>query len=280
MTLADIDPFVRGVSMTWWTTLWDSPEASMGYDCRMIGIRSGLADFTAEGKSYRLESGALVLINTGQAYHFSTVDGQPFSMYIINFDLTHARTDVATFVQPGKVSDFDPAKIIDKVDIPELCETIVLSSGSEYVPQIREMYDEYHGGQPYASRRLSAMLTDLVIRICRTSGSGNSGHKQLVAEIRHYIHENFRAALTNESIAAAMGYHPYYLSRVFREEMGTTLHRYLLDVRLTEAAYALSAHPDVTVESVAEACGFATAAHFTAAFKKKFGRLPSSFRVK
>ena len=276
MTLSDIDPFVRGVSSMRWK--FHNAEYSIGYDCRLFCIADGRAKLFSEGKEYALADGSIAIINTGLTYRLESVDEQSFTLYIVNFDLTHGHTDIETYVQPGLESNFDPAKIIERAELPELAAPLVLRDGAELAQRVREMFFEYHSGLPYRERRLSAMLADLVIRACRMTAGGMSRRAALVGEIRRCIHENYRLPLTNEDIAAKLGYHPYYLARIFREETGMTMHRFLLDFRLSEAERALVSMPSATVESVAADCGFATAAHFTAAFKKKFGRLPSSVR--
>ena len=56
-----------------------------------------------------------------------------------------------------------------------------------------------------------------------------------------------------------------------------TLHRYLLEYRLTTAYSQLALSPS-PIERIAASCGFATASHFTAAFRKNYGKLPSECR--
>ena len=276
MTLSDIDPFVRGVSSMRWN--YSNTEYSIGYDCRLFMIADGQAKFLSEGKEYLLGDGSIALINTGLTYRLESVDARSFTLYIVNFDLTQNHTEIGTYVQPGKESNYDKSKVIERIDLPELREALVLRDGAELSGRVKEMFFEYHSGLPHREKRLSAMLADLIIRASRMAAGGDSRRTLLVGEIKRCIHEHYRQKLTNEIVAAKLGYHPYYLARIFREETGTTMHRYLHDFRLTAAAEALASLPSASIESVAADCGFATAAHFTAAFKKKFGRLPSSVR--
>lgn len=264
--------------MCHWT--YHSTEYSIAYDCRLFMITDGRARFLSEDREYMLAEGSIVVIKAGHTYWLQAMDEKSFTLYGIDFDLTQAHKQIDTFIQPGKKSNFDASKILEHINLPELDEAIVIRGSAELAGRVKEMFFEYHSGLAHREKRLSAMLTDLIICACRMASGGDSRRTVLVNEIKHCIHEHYREKLTNAFIAKKLGYHPYYLARIFREETGTTMHNYLHDFRLMAAVQILASMPSVSVESVAADCGFATAAHFTTAFKKKFGRLPSSFRTK
>lgn len=60
---------------------------------------------------------------------------------------------------------------------------------------------------------------------------------------------------------------------------GLTAANYLLTVRMGEARQRLLQCPRLTINEVAEQCGFADNAHFTHAFKRIFGYTPSEYVV-
>ncbi|MFZ6874937.1 helix-turn-helix transcriptional regulator [Undibacterium sp. Di27W] len=67
---------------------------------------------------------------------------------------------------------------------------------------------------------------------------------------------------------------PFHLSRVFREEVGLPVHRYLIRTRLASALRAMQARCH-DLSQIAHACGFASHSHFTASFRSVFGMTPS-----
>ncbi len=69
----------------------------------------------------------------------------------------------------------------------------------------------------------------------------------------------------------------YHLSRLFRQVTGCAPYAYLLDVRFAAAAQLL-VDTDLTVAQVARRCGFAGAAHFSAAFGRRHGMSPQAYR--
>jgi AraC-like DNA-binding protein len=275
LTLGDIRPFVRCAAQFIWR--WENSEFSLGYDCRIFAILNGEAWLRTRDNTYRLKKGAVMFFNAAEPYNFRAVEGEKFSIIVINLDLTYSRSDVTSFVQPGMSGDFDPTKILERLELPELEKPIIIPDDSGLADKVRELFEEYHSSSPYRDTRLSALATDFIISAVRLSQVGTSHRAKLIAAAKSYIHENYGEPITNNDIAAALGYHPYYLSRLFNKEVGISLHKYLNEHRLRIALHLLTLSTE-PIEKIAESCGFSSPAHFTASFKAKYGKPPSAFR--
>ncbi len=99
----------------------------------------------------------------------------------------------------------------------------------------------------------------------------------LIRRIRQFIDNNlFDSALNNSRIAESQGISVRYLHKVFESEP-ESVHELILDKRLRAAKSILSddqvSRP--SLESLADHVGFSSAAHFSRAFKEKFGICPS-----
>jgi AraC-like DNA-binding protein len=96
------------------------------------------------------------------------------------------------------------------------------------------------------------------------------------AYIDHHLAD---AALSAPQIAAAVGISTRHLSRVFAED-GPSVPQYVLARRLAAARGLLErpAANAMTVAAVAHRCGFASAAHFSNAFRACFGERASDIR--
>ncbi|MGH9603860.1 MAG: helix-turn-helix domain-containing protein, partial [Terriglobales bacterium] len=77
------------------------------------------------------------------------------------------------------------------------------------------------------------------------------------------------------SLGRRFGMSPFHFARVFRELAGTPPHRYLLGVRLGEAARRLGDGASVT--DACFASGFSHLSHFGRLFQRRFGVLPSQY---
>jgi len=80
-----------------------------------------------------------------------------------------------------------------------------------------------------------------------------------------------------EELGRALGMSPYYLSRLFRAETGTTLKAYLNLVRV-EAARQLLLDTDDKIETVATRVGFHDGSHLSRLFLRYSGHRPGSVR--
>ena len=101
--------------------------------------------------------------------------------------------------------------------------------------------------------------------------------RELVERVREVVARDPFARLTVRALAAAVGASPYHLCRVFRRVTGSTLHHHLLELR---TRVALERVADAgSLSRLASQLGFASHSHFTAEFRRRFGRTPSRLRA-
>ncbi len=103
------------------------------------------------------------------------------------------------------------------------------------------------------------------------------GQKHAADEIRFYLDMNYPKNLKLKEVAAQLGYHPHYLTRIFRERFGIAPKQYLMDLKLKKACGLLRS-TGLPVAVVAESLGFEDALAFSRLFKREFGQSPSSYR--
>ena len=74
-----------------------------------------------------------------------------------------------------------------------------------------------------------------------------------------------------------LGYHPHYLTRIFKERFGITPKQYLTDLKLKKAC-GLLCSTELPVAVVAESLGFEDALAFSRLFRREYGVSPSNYR--
>ena len=105
-------------------------------------------------------------------------------------------------------------------------------------------------------------------------------HVEVANRAARYIADNLGQSLELEDIARAAGMSKFHLHRVFEENVGTTLGRYLTGVRLKAALDLLSA-PETRSMSVLEVAlevGFEDASAFSRSFQRNYALTPSALR--
>lgn len=92
-----------------------------------------------------------------------------------------------------------------------------------------------------------------------------------------YIRTHIQDNLTVESIADSLSLNSSYLSKLFKQEMGITLSRYIRDQKINVACNMLR-HLDESSLTVANYLGFSSQSHFIQVFKKTTGMTPEEYR--
>ncbi len=100
---------------------------------------------------------------------------------------------------------------------------------------------------------------------------------RLVRESERYMIDHARHAPTVSEVAATVGASVRALSGAFRRFRGTTVQAFLRDERLKGIrADLLAASPDASVKAIAACWGYCSMGVFSAAYKRRFGELPSA----
>jgi AraC family transcriptional regulator len=98
-----------------------------------------------------------------------------------------------------------------------------------------------------------------------------------VQAARDFIEASLAGELSLVTIAQHVGLRPHVLTAAFRDQLGVTLHQYVISRRV-ERARTLLHGSDMPIAQIALEVGFASQSHFTHAFKKVVGDTPASYR--
>lgn len=99
----------------------------------------------------------------------------------------------------------------------------------------------------------------------------------LFQEAKQYIGEHYHEAMTLEDIAAQVELSPYYFSKLFKEQTGTTFIEYLTEVRI-QCAKDLLKTTRLSLKEICFKAGYRDPNYFSRVFKKNTGRSPSDYR--
>jgi AraC-like DNA-binding protein len=101
--------------------------------------------------------------------------------------------------------------------------------------------------------------------------------RDYVTDAKALLEQRFRETLRLDDVARALHVSTFHLCRIFKEETGVPIHRYLNRLRLREAMGSLAAGA-VDLTDLALSLGFASHSHFSNAFRKEFGMSPRDVR--
>lgn len=131
--------------------------------------------------------------------------------------------------------------------------------------------------EPLEAESLALTLLQRALGPRTTRGPrGSFGNQRMVDRVKLLLSSDLTRRWTLSDIAAEVHGSPIYLTQVFQQVEGMPLYRYQLRLRLARSLDLLTRFDDLT--ALALEVGFSSHSHFTAAFRRTYGRSPSAFK--
>lgn len=99
----------------------------------------------------------------------------------------------------------------------------------------------------------------------------------IIQDAVQYIREHFQDSITLNDISEHVNISTYYLSRMFKKEMGKNISEYLVELRIEQAKVLLKTS-DHKLYEIADEVGIPDPHYFSRLFKKHLGISPSQYR--
>lgn len=240
----------------------------------VLVVVTGGMELCADGRVERCEPGDVMVINSNDGH--ATLATQPHTtVLLLHIDAGY----LASFTQDGSVPRFSCRSAGSTRDQPgfarlrTLLARMMLASDrpgpggkatweSRLLSVVATLFDRF---PPEPSREPA---TDLPTAI--------ESHQALRRAVA-YVDQSFRERITLELLAQHSGFSPGYLSQLFPQHVGMTFSEYLTRVRLRQATRELG-ETDHLIAEVALHNGFPDVKAFNTAFRRTFGRTPSTYR--
>jgi two-component system response regulator YesN len=107
----------------------------------------------------------------------------------------------------------------------------------------------------------------------------NIRHTRVFVKAKEFIWSNYNQNISLKKAGEVVGMSPYYLSHLFRSEMGISFSEYLTSVR-TSVAKKLLEQTDMTILGISLEVGYQDPSYFSKIFRKKEGMNPGDYRNK
>lgn len=274
MLFADIDPYIRFAEMIQYQS---AGEEIYVRDCRFFYILSGEADLKTDGQIYRMKPNAVFYCCGGSRYCISSSGAELIS---VNFDLTQShrsREQPYALVRLSDAGTLPPANECLIEDQPILNQHLFLEKGIAVREMINGILDEFSTRRILYRENASAFMKMLLVQLLRSSVETASQSAKAVEQIIGCIRTHYDQPLTNAYFSKLTGYHEYYLNRLFVRYTGSSIHQYLLDVRISHAKKLLL-NTDLPLGVIAEQTGFGSSTYFSRYFRQVNGLSPTLFR--
>jgi AraC-like DNA-binding protein len=141
---------------------------------------------------------------------------------------------------------------------------------------LEPLWADVTGLQLVADVLESAFVKHGVTRRPKREGT-DVDHAERTEAAKTYLASRISERVTLDEVARAVHASPFHLARIFQQQTGVPVHRYLTQLRLRASLERLAAGASDLTELALE-LGFSSHSHFTDAFRREFGKSPSEIR--
>ena len=238
-------------------------------------VKKGHGIYYIDGKEYPIKEGDLIILNPG-TYHKSLVscpEDCTTEIYIGFSDIHVKEMTPNTFPLPNNHIVF-PLKDTIRQKVFQLCFS---------------MGKEFHTCQSGRYFMLKSYLIQFIVLLLREQYEtpiDNTGcifespnKKYIVQQMLRYFNEHYQEKISLDQIAKNMYLSTFYLSKIFKSEIGESPINYLIELRMEKARDLLLNEPQLSIQSIASNVGYEDVYHFSKLFKKHFGISPTKYRT-
>jgi AraC family transcriptional regulator len=264
----------RGLPLYWVTTpegVWNHSFTPAGQGAGLSLVTSGVITtrMSAQGRGADLDlrAGALGLYSSGVEVKVNQAGASDSCRIILSLDTR------------GML----PERLFDDTLVATALRPAVYFRDEALVPVLREMLGEIRAGCPNGSLFAESLSVGVALHLSRTRGlrPAPAEHGKLSASqwsrLNELIENELASDLSLSTMAVALGLSTPHFVRLFRNTVGTSPHRYVVQKRI-ERARRLIGSADIPLIDIALRVGFASQSHLTRLFREIIGVTPGEIR--
>ena len=218
-------------------------------------VSSGSGSLHYDGKEYSLSAGDCVFIDCRHPYSHSTTENL-WNLSWAHFDGPTAAGIYRKYKERGGLPAFTPKDF------------------DAYQDAFRRLYRiasvESYTRDMEINAALSHLLSLLMADSWHPEEAQTGTKKTGMMEVKNYLDEHFTEKITLDDLAERFHINKYYLTRIFKEQIGVSIMDYLISIRITAAKNMLR-FSKMSAEEIGIACGIGDVYYFSRVFKKVEG---------
>lgn len=230
--------------------------------CEIMHITSGTGATHTESGQYSFKAGDIVVYNSG-VLHEEWSLGDDLSILFFAVDNLHIPG-----LAEGCLIPTDASPVIEAGNYADVLKTFL----SVMLDEITQKEAHYKA----ISTNIATMFCYYILRLYDIKVE-NPHQTDLCNKAKQYIEDNFNQDISLDTIAGSIHLSKHHFIRIFKEAMGISPMKYLLDVRL-EAAKVLLGRTDKSIKEVAGEIGYENALTFSRVFKNSENISPTEYR--
>ncbi len=238
--------------------------------CEILICISGGMSFLINDKVYDVNDGDIFIINQFEAHKITFAPDTTFRRFVMQVhpQFLYSQSTVSTnlsYCFYARGNGISNKLVLDKEDNDKLMEL------AQKLKQDNSFGDDII--KTNVATEMLVLINSAFVKNAeiREIGIDNDAIKKAI----DYINTNFSTSLSLDKIAANSYVSVNQLCRLFNKYCGTTVSKYIVSKRITEAKKLLASGKSVTETAIL--CGFEDYANFIRVFKKHVGITPGKY---
>ena len=239
--------------------------------CEILLCLRGGKSFLIDNTVYDISDGDLFVINQFEAHKIITEAGTDFDRYIMHVHPTFLYANSVDDVNLGDCFYNFSSGTHNRIRLSE-------KERNELITLFEKLKTDHEYGDGFVKKLAALRILFAVNKMNAThSEPGNAPAKHKTVQLAiDYINNNYSSELTLETISRNAYVSANQLCKLFKMYCNTTVSKYIVSKRITEAKKLLAEGKSVT--DTAFMCGFNDYANFIRVFKKTVGTPPGKYR--
>lgn len=236
-------------------------------------VTSGQLNYNIEGSYHELKKDDVMVFNPG-VYHQALINRDTICTEL-HIGIENLNIDC---LSPNYMRALEGAPIVSikkyKEEFTQCCNEIVKEHrlkplGHSFVLKslVMKLIIILYREMDQCSYPPSRQTTELI----------SSDNKVIVQSLIDYMSFYYMEAISLDYLSRIMYLSPAYISKIFKEETGTSPINFLIEIRLEKARELLEATP-MNIKEISKTVGYSDAYYFSRLFKKHYGKSPSTWR--
>lgn len=231
--------------------------------CELLLVSQGAGIYMIDGRRYTAQKGNLIIYNSRTVHDEFGGSGSNLVTYCIAIGGLHIDGLPADHLLPDGYCPVQPLR--------------------QHFAEVQSLFDaiekEAKSHAEIANYLTMALITKLAAFLREEGLQEEQQTPTLAAKARAFIDKNYKEAIRLGDIATATHTNAYYLSHLFKAEIGLSPMKYVILRRIGEAQNLLI-NTDMTITQIAAQVGYNNSNYFQNVFKGALDMTPGEYRRK
>lgn len=224
-------------------------------------MKEGSGKLLIDQQTYPLKKGDLIILNRGTLHSEFVDENAPHEMIFVAVDNLRA----------------DDGNILKNKNF---CVVPTEDSYPALLGYFEQLLCEQDGGGAYAEairERLVQIILLFILRLAENDLNLVFNKSSAYIEAKDYFDRHFTEIDSLQEVCDNLYVNRFYLTHIFKEQMGVPPVKYITNKRM-ELARQLLSKGDADIGVIAKQCGYTDTPYFCRVFKKTAGMTPLQFR--